>query len=104
MARPFTLPAVSGCKSTRSGFNSAKPERIRNKPLRVTLMTHGILSTLSIAALGLFAARAADLFRIPSLRRKECDESAGRGGVWSYNADAPQQESAWLRVQRHGTC
>ena len=67
-------------------------------------MTHGILFTLSIAALGLFAARTGDLFRIPLFRRKPCDDTDSKGAAWSYKADAAQQEGAWLRVQRHGTC
>lgn len=67
-------------------------------------MTHGILSTLSIAAFGLIAARAGDLFRIPIFRRKPCDDTDSKGAAWSYKAGAVQPEGAWLRVQRHGTC
>lgn len=67
-------------------------------------MTHGIVSTLSIAALALFAARTGDLFRIPLFSRKPCDDAHSKGAAWSYKADAAQQESAWLRVQRHGIC
>lgn len=67
-------------------------------------MTHGIVSTLSIAALALFAARAGDVFRIPLFRRKPCDGPPSKGAAWKYKSDAAQQERAWLRVQRHGTC
>ncbi len=68
-------------------------------------MTHGIISTLSVAALAIFAARAGDSFRIPRFsRRNPCDDSHSKGAAWKYNADAAQQEGAWLRVQRHRTC
>lgn len=67
-------------------------------------MTHGIVSTLSIAALSLSVARASDLFRIPLFNRKPCDDAGSKGAAWSYKADAVQQTGAWLKVQRHGTC
>jgi hypothetical protein len=67
-------------------------------------MTHGIVSTLSIAALGLFAARTGDFFRIPWFSRKPCEDTQSKGSAWRYKADAAQQERAWLRVHRHGTC
>jgi hypothetical protein len=67
-------------------------------------MTHGIVSTLSIAAVALFAARAGDLFRFPLFNRKPCDDSESKAPAWRYKADAAQQEGAWLRVHRHGTC
>jgi hypothetical protein len=65
-------------------------------------MIHGILSTLSIAAFGLFAARAGDLLHIPF--RKTCDDTQANSSVWSFNADAAQPQKTWLNVQRHGTC
>jgi hypothetical protein len=67
-------------------------------------MTHGILFTFSIAAFGLFAARTGDSFRIPLFSRKPCDETHSKGAAWRYKADAAQQEGAWMKVQRHGTC
>ncbi len=67
-------------------------------------MTHAIFSTLSIAAVAVFAARAGDLLRIPPFNRKPCDDTDSKGTAWRYKADAAQQESAWLRVHRHGTC
>jgi hypothetical protein len=67
-------------------------------------MTHSIISTLSVAALAFFAARAGDSFRIPLFRRKPCDNTDSKGAAWRYKAGAAQQEGAWLRVQRHGTC
>ncbi|HXS77881.1 MAG TPA: hypothetical protein VN753_17020 [Terracidiphilus sp.] len=67
-------------------------------------MTHSITSTLSIAALGILAARASDLLRIPFTRREPCDDIHAKGAAWSYKADAAQRQSTWLRVQRHGTC
>jgi len=67
-------------------------------------MIHGIVSTVSIAAISLFAARAGDLFRIPLFSRKPCDDTHSKGAAWRYKADAAQQEGAWLRVHRHGTC
>jgi hypothetical protein len=67
-------------------------------------MVHGILSTLSVAALGMFAAKAADIFRSPLLRRPSCDDTQSRGSAWSYRSNAVQPERAWLRVTRHGTC
>ena len=67
-------------------------------------MTHSFISTLSIAAMALFAARAGDFFRGPLFSRKPCDDTRSKGAAWRYNADAAQQEGAWLRVQRHGTC
>lgn len=65
-------------------------------------MTHIIVSTLSIAALALFAARAGDLTSLFS--RKPCDDTHSKGGAWEYKSDAAHQEGAWLRVHRHGTC
>jgi len=59
-------------------------------------MTHGIMSTISVAALGLFAARAADFFRIPASRRKECDKAPRRGGAWRFSAEATQQQRSWV--------
>ena len=67
-------------------------------------MTHGIVSTLSIAALALSVARASDLFRIPLFNRKPCDDTPSKGAAWKYKADAAQQKGAWLRVHRQGTC
>jgi hypothetical protein len=67
-------------------------------------MTHSIISTLSVAALALFAARAGDSFRIPLFRGKPCDNTPSKGAAWKYEADAAQQERAWLRVHRQGTC
>jgi len=67
-------------------------------------MTHGILFTLSIAALAMSVARAGDLFRIPLFNSKPCNDTHSKGSAWRYKADAVQQSSAWLRVQRHGTC
>jgi len=67
-------------------------------------MTHGIISTLSIAVFGIFAAKAGDLLRVPFLRRKSCDDTQATSSVWSFNADASQSEKTWLNVQRHGTC
>jgi len=67
-------------------------------------MAHGIFSTLSIAALGLFAARAGDLLRLPFIRRNSCDNEQSISSVWSFNGDAAQSEKTWLNVQRHGTC
>jgi len=67
-------------------------------------MAHGILSTLSIAAFGLFAARAGSLLSLPILRRGACDDAGSTSSVWSFNADASQSEKTWLNVQRHGTC
>jgi len=67
-------------------------------------MTHGILSTLAIATLGLVAARASDLFRLPLFRRTPCDDTHSKGAAWSYDADAAQQTGGWLKVQRNGTC
>lgn len=67
-------------------------------------MTHGILFTLSIAAFGLFAARAGDLFRVPLFGRKPCDDTDSKGAAWSYKPDAAPPEGAWLKVQRRGTC
>jgi hypothetical protein len=67
-------------------------------------MTHSIVSTLSIAALGLIVARAGDLFRSPQSSGKPCDDTHSQGVAWRYKADAVQQAGAWLRVQRHGTC
>lgn len=65
-------------------------------------MVHGILSTLSIAAFGLFAAKAGDLLRLPS--RKSCDDTQPGSSVWSFNSDAAQSQKTWLNVQRHGSC
>jgi len=67
-------------------------------------MTDGIISSLSVAALAFFAAKAVDSFRIPLFSRKPCDGTPSKGAAWKYKADAAQQQSAWLRVQRHGTC
>lgn len=67
-------------------------------------MTHGILSTLSIAVFGLVAARAGDIFRTSLFRRKPCDESHSKGAAWSYQADATQSQNTWLPVRPHGTC
>jgi hypothetical protein len=67
-------------------------------------MTHSIISTLSVAAVALFAARAGDAFRTALFTRKPCDDTHSKGAAWSYKADAAQQEGAWLRVHRHGTC
>ena len=71
---------------------------------REHLMVHGIISTLSIAAFGFFAARAGDLLRIPLLRRKPCYNAQSGSSVWSFHANAAQPEKTWLNVQRHGTC
>jgi hypothetical protein len=70
----------------------------------IKIMVHGILSTLSVAALGLFAARATEIFRIPLTRRPGCDDPQSKGSAWSYKSDAVQPERTWLRVTRHGTC
>ncbi|HEY1577144.1 MAG TPA: hypothetical protein VGF82_08750 [Terracidiphilus sp.] len=67
-------------------------------------MTHGIISTLSIAAFGLLAARGADLFRSLRIRRKPCSEAPAGGGAWSYNPEAAPQKGGWLRVGPQGTC
>jgi hypothetical protein len=67
-------------------------------------MTHSILSTLSIAAFGLFAAKASDLLRLPFLRRKACSDSESKGAAWSYQADEATQQDTWVRVHSHGTC
>ena len=67
-------------------------------------MAHGIISTLSVAALGLLAARASDLFRIPLSRRNSCDEKSNGGGAWTFDGEAAQQKGAWLKVGREGTC
>lgn len=67
-------------------------------------MIHGILSTLSIAAFGITAARASDLLRLSFLHRKSCEDSQSNSSVWSFNGDAAQSEKTWLNVQRHGTC
>ncbi len=67
-------------------------------------MIHGIVSTLSIAAFGVFAARAGNLLRLPFIRRKACDDARSAASVWSFNSDAAQPEKTWLNVQRHGTC
>ncbi|WP_109488199.1 hypothetical protein [Occallatibacter savannae] len=67
-------------------------------------MVHSILSTLSVAAFGILAARAGDLLRRPSIRSKSCDDPQSTSSVWSYQAEAAQPEKTWLNVQRHGTC
>jgi hypothetical protein len=67
-------------------------------------MAHGIISTLAVAIFGLVVARLGDLSKLSLARKKNCEESNERGGVWSYNAQAAQQQGAWLRVQRPGTC
>ena len=67
-------------------------------------MTHGIVSTLSIAVLAISAARASDLFRFSLFSRKPCDDTHSKGAAWKFKSDAAQQERAWLRVHRHGTC
>jgi hypothetical protein len=67
-------------------------------------MTHSIISTLSVAALALFAARAGDSFRIPLFSRKPCDDTDSKGAAWEFRPEAPQQKAAWLKVQGHGTC
>jgi hypothetical protein len=84
-----------------NGVRNAHRDRNQQRILR---MTQGIISTLSVAALALFAARAADLFRVSRFSRKPCDDTHSTGAAWRYKADAAQQESAWLRVHRHGTC
>ena len=63
-----------------------------------------ILSTLSVAALGLFGAKLGDRFRFPFIPRDPCDRTQSTGVVWSYKAEAAQQESAWRQVGPHGTC
>ena len=65
-------------------------------------MIHGIISTLSIAAFGIFAAKAGDLLRLPVIRRKSCDDK--QSSVWSFKAEAAQSQKTWLNVQRQGTC
>jgi hypothetical protein len=65
-------------------------------------MTHTIFSTLSLATVGLFAARASELFRDTLIRLRPCDSEQSRGRVWSYNAEAARQQSAWLPVRRQG--
>jgi hypothetical protein len=67
-------------------------------------MTQGILSTLTIAALGLIAAKAGDLLRIPLFRGTPCEDTHSKGAAWSYDANTAQQKGGWLRVQRNGTC
>jgi hypothetical protein len=67
-------------------------------------MTHSILSTLSIAAFGLFAARAGDLLRVPFFRRKPCDDATSKGAAWSYEADAVQSQNTWKPVRLYGSC
>lgn len=67
-------------------------------------MTHGIISTLSITAFGLFAAKAGDLLRSTFVRRKPCDDTQPGSSVWRFNANASRSEKTWLNVQRHGTC
>lgn len=63
-----------------------------------------ILPTLAVAALGLVGAKLGDRFRIPFTARNLCDDPRSSGVVWSYKADAAQQQSAWRQVARHGTC
>ena len=67
-------------------------------------MTHGIISTLAIAAFGLFAARGADFFRNLRIRREPCSEPHTGGGAWSYSPEAAPQKGGWLRVGPQGTC
>ena len=67
-------------------------------------MIHGIFSAIPVAALGLFAARAADLFRTPLIRRPGCDDAQQSTSVWSYKSDAVQPERSWVPVTRQGTC
>lgn len=65
-------------------------------------MIHGIISTLSVAAFGIFAAKAGDHLRVPVIRRKSCDDK--QSSVWSFKAEAAQSKKTWLNVQRQGTC
>jgi hypothetical protein len=51
-------------------------------------MVHGIISTLSIAAFGLLAARAGNLLRLPTFRRRSCDDAQAGSSVWNFNAGA----------------
>lgn len=67
-------------------------------------MTHGIISTLSIAAIGLLASRISDLFRDTLKRHKPCEETGSRGGAWSFDPEAGSQSSGWQRVGPQGTC
>lgn len=67
-------------------------------------MTHGIVSTLSIAAFGLLAARAGDLLRLPFLRRVACNDAQASSSVWRFDGDAAQSHKTWLNVQRDRTC
>jgi hypothetical protein len=67
-------------------------------------MTHGIISTLSIAAVGLLASRISDLFRDPLKLRNPCEEPPAGGGAWSYNTESGRPKNGWLRVGPQGTC
>lgn len=67
-------------------------------------MTHGIISTLSVAVLGLLAARAGDLLRLPFLRRAACNDTQSISSVWRFDGDAAQSDKTWLNVQRDRTC
>ena len=67
-------------------------------------MVHGIISTLFTAAFGLLAARAGNLLRLPTFRRRSCDDTQAGSSVWNFNAGAAQSQKTWLNVQRHGTC
>lgn len=68
------------------------------------IMTHGILSTLSIAVFGILAARAGDRLYIPFVRRKPCDETSSKGAAWRYKAEAAQGERTWLPIRSDRTC
>jgi hypothetical protein len=67
-------------------------------------MAHGVISTIAVTVFGLVAARVGDLSQLSLGRNKNCAESNERGCVWSYNAEAAQQQGAQLTVQRPGTC
>lgn len=68
------------------------------------MVVHGILPTLAIAAVGMFAARMGDLLLAPFIRRKPCDKEQASRVAWSYNADSANQEGAWQPVQPHAGC
>ena len=67
-------------------------------------VTHGIVSTLSIVAFGLLAARAGDLLRVRFLPKSACDDAQSNSSVWRFDGDAARSEKTWLNVQRDRMC
>ncbi len=61
------------------------------------------LPEIAAAAVALFAAKASDKLRIPSLQRNRCEDAQQKAVVWSYDPSSDKLD-AWRPVVRHGSC